>query len=95
MITTQGFEVGRHTYCTKYSSPLCQYIYECQAYDEDSGEVESPTGWFAIAGRRTIYEDNCGFVNLVDHGSAEAAREAFDALDAEYALWIFLDDDEV
>jgi len=59
--------------------------------DEQSGNSEAPTGWFARVGRTIVSTDSQGFVYVEKFSTTEAAAEAFASLDAEYAEW---DDDE-
>lgn len=71
----------------KYSDPMVTYIDARDAYDQTSGDVESPTGWFGVAGRWLITCDERGYMSGEKWTSRAMAAEAFRALDDEYAAW--------
>lgn len=63
-------------------------------YDEKSGDVEAPTGWFGLAGRSIISHDSDGSVRRHRYGSRAEARAIFDALDSAYGSWLGDEGDE-
>lgn len=55
--------------------------------DESSGNVESPTGWFARFGRKMLYVDSQGFVYAERFATEEESRAHFDRLEFDYERW--------
>lgn len=67
--------------------PMVAYINENDLYDETSGDVESPTGWFGRAGRWMVAIDSSGFVYSRRFNSVVSAQGDFDATDRAYSKW--------
>jgi hypothetical protein len=65
----------------------CYLLSLDSSYDEASGDVDSPTGWFARFDRTLLYCDSLGFVYVEKFPTIEKATEAFASLDNEYAEW--------
>lgn len=76
------------TSISKYDSKIAEYIDTHQAYDFTDGNVEAPTGWFGLAGRNVIVEDERGFVSTHKFATRIAARTAFDDRTDEYSMWL-------
>lgn len=74
--------------------PIVVYIDVHDCYDETSGDVEAPTGWFGRAGRWIVTHDSFGFVHGTKAGTLDEARKLFESLNAEYDEWSADDDDE-
>jgi hypothetical protein len=55
--------------------------------DESSGDVEAPTGWFALYGRHMLYADSQGFISSERFESEEQARQHFELLNTRYSEW--------
>lgn len=55
--------------------------------DEESGDVESPTGHFYRVDRWIVTTDSQGFKEIDDHLSEESAKRTFENLENEYAEW--------
>jgi len=91
MITTAGTEITRATAAHKYGGdPMAEYLYDITlngCADEESGTVESPTGWFARVGRRIVTADNYGFVDQIRYDTVNDARIAFDATARDFRAW--------
>lgn len=73
----------------KYADALAEYVdlHADRFYDNASGDVECPTGWFAIVGRRLIRHDDRGFVWVETYADKDGAERVFDALNALYCAW--------
>jgi hypothetical protein len=85
------------SYSTKFDGPFTAYLYDLTlsgGADEDGGDVESPTGWFARLGRNIVTADSQGFVYRNRFASVSDARVCFAALASEYAAWADEDEDE-
>lgn len=54
--------------------------------DEESGDVEAPTGHFYRVGRYVVVTDSRGFSELHDCGTAASAAAYFDGLELDYAM---------
>ncbi len=67
------------------------YTRTLDGMDETSGDVEAPTGWFAIVPEGDswyiLIRDTLGFTHGYLMGSETHARTVYDALEAEYAAW--------
>jgi len=72
--------------------PIVRFIWERDAFDQTSGDVESPFGWFAHAGRWLIGEDDRGAVAAQRYPDRASARSAFDGMDMAYGLWLESED---
>lgn len=66
----------------------CEVFYLNGAADEVSGDVDCPTGHFYRLKRWIVFTDNIGTQTLINLGSEEAAKVAFDNLDKEYGEWL-------
>jgi hypothetical protein len=70
---------------------MAAYLYELSLdgsmADDESGNVEAPTGWFARFGKRILTEDSQGFVDVTRLANEQAALAAFDELMDEYVKW--------
>lgn len=72
--------------------PMIPFIYNHDAFDEESGNTVAPDGWFARAGKWIIGADGYGFVSGYKCASLQAARADFDERACKYDEWNF--DDE-
>ena len=68
--------------------PMIAFIDEHNAYDETSGNVESPTCWFARAGRWIVLETISGFLCGRRYPTRSNAKEVFDEYETQYAHWV-------
>lgn len=73
-------------------APMGRYIWETDAFTDTDGDVESPTGWFGLAGRWIVREDDRGFVYSDRHESRDAAADAFGRLAEAFGDWLEPDD---
>jgi hypothetical protein len=89
-----GEEVRKSDPRHKYSSALCEYVFAVGEWDEDTGDVESPTGWFARRGRWIVTEDAQGFCERVKVPTVGDAMAAYSAADHEYRGWFAASEDE-
>ena len=92
MLTRDGQTINRETAAHKYGGdPLAQYIdmlaLDGFYADDESGDVEAPTGWFARFGKRLLRADEFGFVEVERFASIADAIAAFSMLEAEYDIW--------
>lgn len=97
MLTRDGQTINRETAAHKYGGdPLAEYVHELSldgcSCDDESGDVEAPTGWFARFGKRLLRADEFGFVEVERFASIADAIAAFSMLEAEYDIWA---DDEI
>jgi hypothetical protein len=74
--------------------PMVRFIYDNDLFDRDSGDVESPQGWFAQAGRWVVMADSYGFVSGWRFASVVEATADFDSMDDQFSAWLADDDDE-
>ena len=79
----------------KYADALAEYIDTACYLDTYSGDVESPTGWFALVGRRIIVHDSRGFVHVETFPEPWGALQVYDAMDALYCAWANDDEDDI
>lgn len=68
-------------------SPMVAFIDENDLYDETSGDVESPTGWFGRAGRWLVTISSQGFVYGHRFASVALAKDEYESLDLMFADW--------
>jgi hypothetical protein len=69
---------------------MTEYLHQLSldsGWDESSGNVDAPTGWFARFGRRMLFEDSQGFVESGRWPTEREATEVFEALNARYSEW--------
>lgn len=97
MLTRDGQTINRETAAHKYGGdPLAEYLdmlaLDGFYADDESGDVEAPTGWFGRFGKRLLHHDEQGFVEVVRYASASDATAAFGMLEDEYDIWA---DDEI
>ena len=97
MLTRDGQTINRETAAHKYGGdPLAQYLdmlaLDGSYADDESGDVEAPTGWFARFGKRLLHHDEQGFVEVVRYASVGDATAAFEMLEDQYDIWA---DDEI
>lgn len=91
MILKDGTIIDRSTAAHKFGGdPMAEYLH-CLSMDggqdEDSGDVESPTGWFARFGRRILFTDSFGFVSVARLVTEAGAQAFYAELEAEYDAW--------
>jgi hypothetical protein len=73
--------------------PVTTVLQACEAYymsgtpDDQSGDVEAPTGHFYRVDRWIVTTDSRGFRDLQAFPSELEAIDVFTALDDEYAAW--------
>lgn len=70
--------------------PMAEYLHRLSldsSYDDASGDVEAPTGWFARFGKRILRSDSQGFVWCEKYDTETAAEAMFAALDHYYGIW--------
>ena len=92
MLTRDGQTINRETAAHKYGGdPLAEYLdmlaLDSSYADNEAGDVEAPTGWFARFGKRLLHHDEQGFVEVVRYASVGDATAAFEMLEAEYDIW--------
>jgi hypothetical protein len=91
MILCTGDEIRRtDPHRRKYADAMSEYLDHLagiSGQDAESGDVQAPTGWFALFGRRILRHDNYGFVGTETYPDPMAAAAAYDLLDVEYAYW--------
>lgn len=80
---------GRYEGLTAFQGWLCDNVDQCT--DQSSGDVESPTGWFAQCGRHVLTIDSAGFHYVTSYSTRADAAVVFDQLESDYSTW---DDDE-
>lgn len=71
----------------KYSDGFARFVDENDLYDAEDGNVESPMGWFGLAGRNVLVHDDRGFVTRYRHMTRAEAADAFALLQYEYSDW--------
>jgi hypothetical protein len=94
MITLEGNDT-RMMFWGKYNCPMAVYLYEYTTMSgegEYSGTVDSPTGWFARAGRWILREDDRGFVSAAKYDDYQDSQTEYDYLVSEYDKWENEDD---
>lgn len=65
----------------------CNEIYMHGFADEQSGDMEAPTGHFYRVARWLIETDSAGFDYLSEFITEREAQEYFHVLDMEYSAW--------
>lgn len=87
---------GKYEGCTAFHAFIADHIDSLAI--ESSGDVESPTGWFAYvaAGRRSfiVTTDDRGFHYVTEYDSEALGLSMFDTLEEEYSAWSDEDEDE-
>lgn len=68
-------------------SPIVVWIDTNDYYDESSGDVESPTGWFGRAGKWLILHDDRGFVSGTKLATEDEAKRQYEILESAYSNW--------
>jgi hypothetical protein len=69
-------------------SPMVAYLAEHPEYaDEESGDVESPTGFFARHGKWILTYSSQGFIYGEKMTTLDEAISAFETLDEEFSIW--------
>lgn len=68
-------------------SPIVPFIVDRDLFDEQSGNVEAPTGWFGRAGRWAIVCDSVGFWHAFKYQTLAEAVAWFEETEREYAAW--------
>jgi hypothetical protein len=84
------FREYRDSYSTKFDSPFTAYLWDLSlsgGSDEESGESDSPTGWFARLGRNIITSYSSGAVYRERFATVDDAVGMFASLDADYSRW--------
>ena len=71
----------------EHESPMVEYIDTNDYYDETSGDVESPTGWYGIAGKWIITQSSQGFVYGHKFSTRQEAADEYAALENAYWAW--------
>lgn len=83
---------GRYEGLSAFEAWLCEHVDDCA--DENSGDVESSTGWFARCGRWVVFTDSQGFWYTTRYATRELASAAFTVLEDEYDQWAGDDEGE-
>jgi hypothetical protein len=65
----------------------CEANYFNGIYDDVSGNVEAPTGFFYIIEHYIVIVNSDGTKELRKYGSVELAERAFNKLEQEYSEW--------
>lgn len=74
----------------KFGSAMAEYLYEkMNDWGERSdGDAEAPTGWWCQFGKRVLWGDSRGFVDVDTWSTeAEADRHVAEA-EAAYSAWL-------
>jgi len=77
---------------SKYPDAFTAFVDINSYYDDTSGDVEAPVGWFGRAGRNVVSEDTQGFVYRQRCDTVAQAIAIYAELEDEYADWS--DDDD-
>lgn len=56
--------------------------------DDDTGDVEAPTGHLILSESFIVHTDSYGFTRLMTYSDQATARLAFDAVDEDYTKWV-------
>lgn len=83
---------GRYEGLSPFQAWLCENVDQCT--DQSSGDVESPTGWFAQCGRHVVTIDSAGFHYVTTYSTRAAATAMFEQVDVNYCAWLDDADDE-
>ena len=81
----------------KFADGMSEYLHALSMdgrQDEDCGDVECPTGWFARFGKRILFTDDRGFVWTENYDDSFGAGQVYDALVAYYCAWSHDDQDD-
>lgn len=76
----------------KYADAMAEYLSDLAmdgGQDQDSGDVECPTGWFARFGRRILVGDERGFVWVEVWPEPLAAEQVYNAMQRYYDEWSY------
>lgn len=84
-------DAHRHKYDTAVTEYICTARFD-ELWDRSSGDVECPTGYFALFGRRIVVSDDRGFVWTETYGDKFGAEQVYHAMDRYYSAWS--DEDE-
>lgn len=79
-------DAHRHKYDTALTEFICTARFD-ELWDRSSGDVECPTGYFALIGRRIVVSDDRGFVWTETYPEKLAAEQVYNALDLYYCEW--------
>lgn len=77
-------------YRHKFADAMSEYLHQLSldsGWDDASGNVDAPTGWFARFGKRILHEDSQGFVWQALHDTECDAIAHYDALSDAYNRW--------
>ena len=77
-------------YRRKFADAMSEYLHQLSldsGWDEASGNVDAPTGWFARFGKRILHEDSQGFVWTENFTDEAACIAQYDLLATEYDTW--------
>ncbi len=68
------------------------WLFSLDGCDEESGDVDSPTGWFGRVGRDIVGSDDRGFVWTTKYANESQARSEYETLNERYSEWLGDDD---
>ena len=91
MILRDGEEIRLiDPYRHKFADAMSEYLWLLSmdsGWDDQSGDVECSTGWFARFGKRLLFSDSQGFVGHDRFADEAACIAQYDLLATEYADW--------
>lgn len=76
---------GWHSH--KYGSPIAELLDCLYDRDEYTGDTDGPIDYCSIFGKRLLWCDSRGFVEVDTYRTADDARRIFDAVDHAYCVW--------
>ena len=76
--------IGQHV---SQELAACECIHAAGGQDAQSGDVDSPTGYFYRVDRWIVVVDTLGFLYLHEYQTEDEASKAFGVLDDKYSEW--------
>lgn len=79
----------------KFGSAMAEYLYEkMNDWGERSdGDAEAPTGWWCQFGKRILWGDSRGFVDVDTHPTLVEANNAVAQAEVAYSEWLNSEED--
>jgi hypothetical protein len=80
------YQEARDSYSHEFDSPFTVYLWDVTlegGAEAETGDSET-FGWYGLVGRNVLCQGDSGYVSRQRFTSVTAAREWFDAVEAQY-----------